>query len=186
MNKSECLTSDWQMIGFEDGVRGSGSQRLAKHRKACAKHGIVPDLAAYQRGRSEGLQEYCQPTKGFALGRSGASYAGACPAELEAGFLDAYDSGHRLWQLKTSVSSANRQIRSKKRELERVKKDLVAKEAALIGDEATNEQRLALLAQIKDLYETRGRLQAEIEDLIIVRTQRQGELYAYQAELSLE
>ncbi len=185
MNKAECLVSDWQMIGYEDGAGGSGSERLAKHRKACAKHGVVPDLAAYKKGRAEGLQEYCQPTRGFALGRSGASYTGACPAELEANFLDAYKTGHHLWQLKTSVSSANRQIRSKKRELERVKKDLVAKEAALISDEATNEQRLALLAQIKDLYETRGRLQAEIEDLIIVRTQRQGELYAYQAELNL-
>jgi len=186
MNKSECLTSDWQMIGFEDGVRGSGSQRLTKHRKACAKHGIVPDLAAYQRGRSQGLQEYCQPTKGFALGRSGASYAGACPAELEAGFLDAYNAGHHLWQLKTSVSSADRQINNKKRALDRVKKDLVAKEAALVSDEATSEQRLALLARVKELSEKRGQLQAEIEDLIIVRTQRQGELYAYQAELNLE
>ncbi len=186
MNKAECLVSDWQMIGYEDGARGSGSQRLAKHRKACAKHGVVPDLAAYKKGRSEGLQEYCQPTKGFALGRSGASYAGACPAELEADFLDAYDSGHHLWQLKTSVASANRKIRSKKRAFKQVKKDLVAKEAALISDEATNEQRLALLAQIKELYESRGRLQAEIEDLIIVRTQSQGELYAYQAELDIK
>ncbi|MEE8253390.1 MAG: DUF2799 domain-containing protein [Hyphomicrobium sp.] len=185
MNKAECLVSDWHMIGYEDGARGSGSQRLAKHRKACAKHGVVPDLAAYKEGRAAGLQEYCQPTKGFALGRSGASYAGACPAELEADFLDAYDSGHHLWQLKTSVTSANQQIGSKKRALKQVKQDLVAKEAALISDEATSEQRLALLAQIKDLYETRGRLQAEIEDMIIVRTRRQGELYAYQAELNL-
>lgn len=185
MNKAECLVSDWQMIGYEDGARGSGSQQLAKHRKACAKHAVVPDLAAYKKGRAEGLKEYCQPTKGFALGRSGASYAGACPAELEADFLNAYDSGHHLWQLKTSVASANRQISSKKRALKQVKKDVVAKEAALISDEATSEQRLALLAQIKELYETRGRLQAEIEDLIIVRTQSEGEFYAYQAELNL-
>ena len=186
MNKAECLVSDWQMIGYEDGARGSGSQRLAKHRKACAKHGIVPDLAAYQRGRSEGLQEYCQPTRGFALGTSGAAYAGACPAELEAGFLDAYNAGHHLWQLKTSVFSANRRIRSKKSALDQVKKDLVAKEAALVSDEATSEQRMALLAKVKELSEKRGQLQVEIEGLIIVRTQRQGELYAYQAELDLE
>ena len=186
MNKAECLVSDWQMIGYEDGARGSGSQRLAKHRKACAKHGVVPDLAAYKKGRAEGLQEYCQPTKGFALGRSGASYAGVCPAELEADFLDAFDTGHHLWQLKTSVARSNRQISSKKRALERVKKESAAKEAALVSDETTSEQRRALLAQIKALSETRGQLQAEIEDLIIVRTQRQGELYAYRAKLNVE
>ncbi len=173
------------MIGYEDGARGYGTDRLTRHRKACAKHSIVPDLAAYQEGRSQGLQEYCQPTKGFALGRSGASYPGACPAELEADFLAAYDTGHHLWQLKTSVASTNRLISSKRRGLEQVKQDLVVKEAALISDDSTSEQRLALLPQIKELYETRGRLRAEIEDLIIVRTRRQGELYAYQAQLDL-
>ena len=186
MNKAECLVSDWQMIGYEDGARGYGSQRLARHRKACAKHGIVPDLAAYQQGRSEGLREYCQPTKGFTLGSSGTSYGGVCPAELEADFLAAYNAGHHLRQLRASVASANGQISYRKRALEQVKKDLVAREAALVSDESTTEQRLALLAQIKELSETRGQLQAEIEDLIIVRTQREGELYAYQAELNLE
>ena len=63
---------------------------------------------------------------------------------------------------------------------------MVAREAALISDEATSEQRLVLLGQIKELAETRGQLHAEIEDLIVVRTQREGELYAYQAELKLE
>ncbi len=186
MNNADCLVSYWQMIGYEDGSRGYGSQRLARHRKACAKHGVIPDLAAYQQGRSEGLQEYCQPTKGFALGSSGATYGGVCPAELEANFLGAYNAGHHLRQLKASVASANGQISYRKRALEQVKKDLVAREAALISDEATREQRLVLLAQIKQLSESRGQLQAEIEDLIIVRTQREGELYTYQAELSLE
>ena len=186
MNRAECLVSDWQMIGFEDGARGYGSQHLARHRKACAKHGVAPDLTAYQQGRSEGLEEYCQPTKGFALGSNGAAYAGVCPADLEADFLDAYNAGHHLRQLRASVSSANGQISYKKRALEKVKQDMVAREAALISDEATSEERLVLLGQIKELSETRGQLQAEIEDLIVVRTQREGELYAYQAELRLE
>ena len=186
MNQAECLVSDWQMIGYEDGARGYGSERLARHRKACAKHAVVPDLAAYQQGRSEGLQEYCQPTKGFTLGSRGAPYRGVCPAELEGSFLDAYNSGHHLRQLRASVANANGQINYKKRALEQVKKDVVAREAAVVSDEATSKERLALLAEIKDLSETRGQLQAEIEDLIIVRTQREEELYAYQAELTLE
>ncbi len=186
MNKAECLVSDWQMIGYEDGARGYGSQQLARHRKSCAKHGVVPDLAAYQEGRSEGLHEYCRPTKGFALGNGGAAYGGVCPAELEVDFVDAYNAGHHLRKLRTSLASANRQISSKKKGLEQVKKDLVAREAALVSDEATSAERLALLAQIKELSETRGQLQAEIEDLIVVRTQREAELYAYQADLNLE
>ena len=184
MNKSECLVSDWQMIGYEDGARGYGTERLARHRKACAKHAVAPDLAAYQRGRSQGLQEYCQPTKGFVLGSSGARYGGVCPAELEADFLDAYNSGHHLRQLRASVTNAKGQIGYKKRALAKVKQDLVTREAALVSDESTSAIRIALLAEIKDLSERRGQLQAEIEALIVVRTRREEELYTYRAELN--
>ncbi len=184
MNKSECLVSDWQMIGYEDGARGYGTDRLARHRKACAKHGIAPRLAAYQEGRSQGLQEYCQPTKGFVLGSSGASYGGVCPTELEADFLDAYNSGYHLRQLRASVTNAKGQISYRKRALEKVKQDLVTKEAALVSDGTTSAVRLALLAEIKDLSERRGQLQAEIEGLIVVRTRREEELYTYRAELN--
>jgi hypothetical protein len=184
MNKSECLVSDWQMIGYEDGARGYGTDRLARHRKACAKHGIAPGLAAYQKGRSQGLQEYCQPTKGFVLGSSGASYAGVCPTELETGFLDAYSSGYHLRQLRASVTNAKGQISYRKRALEKVKQDLVTKEAVLVSDGTTSAVRLALLAEIKDLSERRGQLQAEIEGLIVVRTRREEELYTFKAELN--
>lgn len=184
MNKSECLVSDWQMIGYEDGARGYGTDRLSRHRKACAKHSVVPDLAGYQEGRLQGLQEYCQPTRGFALGNSGANYGGVCPTELEADFLDAYNSGHHLRQLRASVANAKGQISSKKRALKKVKQDLVKKEAALISDETTSEVRLALLAEVKDLSESRGQLQAEIEDLIVVRTRREEALTTYKAELN--
>ena len=41
-----------------------------------------------------------------------------------------------------------------------------------------------MLVEIKDLAERRGQLQAEIEDLIVARTQREEELYTYMAELN--
>ena len=48
MNADECVMSDWQTICFEDGARGYTMDRLGQHRKACAKHGVAPDLRAYQ------------------------------------------------------------------------------------------------------------------------------------------
>ena len=84
MNKAECLVSDWQMIGYEDGARGYGSQHLARHRKACAKHGVAPDLAAYQQGRSEGLCRSIGVNRPRALHSesNGAAYAGVAGAPL--------------------------------------------------------------------------------------------------------
>ena len=86
MGKDECLTSNWRSIGYEDGARGYPPERIGNHRKACAKHSVSPDLQAYQAGRAEGLQAFCQPHKGFQLGSRGGNYAGVCPAELEPDF----------------------------------------------------------------------------------------------------
>ena len=48
MSADECAVSDWNAIGYEDGAQGYTADRLGNHRKACAKHGVAPDLQAYQ------------------------------------------------------------------------------------------------------------------------------------------
>ena len=58
MSGDECMATDWSAVGFEDGARGYTTERFAKHRKACAKHGITADFNAYQNGREQGLVEY--------------------------------------------------------------------------------------------------------------------------------
>ncbi|MFB3107496.1 MAG: DUF2799 domain-containing protein, partial [Pseudomonadales bacterium] len=90
MSGDECVTSDWTTIGYEDGVRGHTADRIGQHRKACAKHGVTPDFAAYQSGRDLGLVEYCQPSRGFSVGSNGGRYNGVCSVNLEGDFLDAY------------------------------------------------------------------------------------------------
>ena len=35
LSKQECLVGDWQAIGYNDGVAGYQSERLASHAKAC-------------------------------------------------------------------------------------------------------------------------------------------------------
>ncbi len=55
----DCLTSDWQVTGFEDGFKGYGFGSLGGHRKTSTKHGIKRDLQAYRFGTEEGLQEFC-------------------------------------------------------------------------------------------------------------------------------
>ena len=69
MNKSECQTADWTMIGMEDGSRGRLSSYIGNHRSACAKFGITPDLDSYQSGHEQGVRHYCTGRNGFARGR---------------------------------------------------------------------------------------------------------------------
>lgn len=184
MSGDECVTSDWHAIGFEDGSRGLAADALGDRRKACAKHGVTPNFDAYQAGRAEGLHEFCRPTRGFNLGASGGYYNGVCPASNEASFVDAYNTGHQLFTLRSAVNAANAKINARKREQERVEEEIKQTEAALIAKETTTEDRVLLLADLKDLSERTGQIESEIFTLVEERANAEQELSSYQAILA--
>ena len=184
MSSEECVATDWSAIGYEDGARGYTTDRFSVHRKACAKHGITANFGSYQNGRDQGLVEYCQPGRGFNVGTSGGRYYGVCPANLEANFVDAYNVGHQLYTLRSNVNYANSAISAKEHELRSTEDAMLHAEAALIDRETTTEQRIILLAELKNLSEDTGRLEAEIRDLYEQRAQYQVELDAYQASVA--
>ena len=181
MSDEECLATDWSAVGYEDGARGYTAERFSRHRTACAKHGITADFGAYQAGREQGLVEYCQPGRGYDVGVSGGRYYGVCSADLEPGFLDAYNEGYQLYSLRANVNRANANINARERELDSVEDEMRAKEAALIAPETTTEQRILLVADLKDMSERTGELEAEIQMLYEERARAQAELDNYQA-----
>lgn len=180
MSSEECANSDWMAVGHEDGARGYTSDRFGSHRKACAKHGMTADFQAYQEGRELGLVEYCQPGRGFNLGAGGGRYYGVCAAELEPEFLDAFRAGQKLHTLRSHVDSANSQIYARESELEDVKARIRTTEAAIVSPETPNEERVLLLADLKELSERTGELEAEIEALVADRARHEQDLYHYE------
>jgi hypothetical protein len=181
MSDEECLATDWSAVGYEDGARGYTAERFSRHRTACAKHGITADFGAYQAGREQGLVEYCQPGRGYDVGVSGGRYYGVCSADLEPDFLAAYNEGYHLYTLRANVNRANANISSRERELEDVENEMRAKEAALIAPETTTQDRILLVADLKELSERTGELEAEIQMLYEERARAQAELDNYQA-----
>jgi uncharacterized small protein (DUF1192 family) len=184
MSGEECVATDWSAVGFEDGARGYTTERFSKHRKACAKHGVTADFAAYKHGRADGLAEYCQPGRGFSVGANGGRYYGVCQVDLEADFLDAYNAGYHLYTLQSNVNRASSSISSKERQLKAVHDKMRDKEAALIDAETTTEDRILLLADLKELSERTGKLEAEIRDLYAQRARYQVELDNYQVTVA--
>ena len=180
MSGDECMTSDWQTVGYEDGFRGYTGDRIGKYRKACSKHGVTPNLTDYMAGRERGLVEYCQPGRGFSVGSRGGRYNGVCSANQEGDFLDAYNVGYQLYTLRASVSRADSAIASKESELRHVEESIDANEAALISDETTSEERLVLLTELKNLSERVGQLETGIRALYEERARHQVELERYQ------
>jgi uncharacterized small protein (DUF1192 family) len=184
MSSEECVNSDWVAVGYEDGSRGYTTDKFGTRRKACAKHGVTADFQAYQQGRSEGLVEFCQPSRGYNLGVNGGAYHGVCDVAMEEEFLDAYRVGYELHSLRSNVSSANSKIYYKEAELERIKEEIRAKEAELISDGVSTENRILLLADLKDLSERTGELESEIERLVADRARYEYELQDYEATVA--
>ena len=83
MNESDCLTADWNLIGFEDGSFGKNESHIKQHRKDCAGHGVTPDLSAYRQGHFDGSKRFCKANNGFSRGRQGKDYNRSCPQQLQ-------------------------------------------------------------------------------------------------------
>lgn len=172
MSKNECLTADWHAIGYESGIRGQRESQISEHRKACAEHGVTPNLARYLEGREAGLQKFCEPGNGYRLGRAGTRYAGVCPPRLEDGFLRSYSAGRQLYDMQQNINRLGRRIRARQAELKNVNGDIADKQAELIAAGATASQRALLLTQLLDLQEKAKDIQ---RDIYYARVQRDSE-----------
>jgi hypothetical protein len=176
MSGEECATADWAAVGYEDGANGYPTERLGDHRKACAKHGYTPDFAAYRQGREQGLVEYCQTGRGFKAGESGANYHGVCPPELEEDFLSGYRIGHHLHTLRSAISDKSSDIHRNERNIKKLEEDIRDKEAVLANNELNSDDRRDLLDEIKRMSERMGRLKADIDLLVVERSDLRAEL----------
>lgn len=165
MNKDECLTADWQSIGFEDGSKGQPASRIGEHRKACAKHGVQPDMEAYTRGRDDGLKEFCRPANGYQYGLNGNMYHGVCPKDLAGPFESAYNHGHEIFTVGKKVKSTTNEIERAKKELEQTKKSLSTKEAQIVHANLSSTARQNLMDETKELAKTQGTLEGKITSL---------------------
>lgn len=103
LNEDECQTVDWKQLGDSDGTQGHGQTRIAKHAKACERHGVPINTAAYNEGWRAGISRYCTPQNGFNIGRRGASHAGTCPSDLAGPFEAAYRPAYKLGRAENRV-----------------------------------------------------------------------------------
>jgi len=181
MNQNECLTADWRTIGYEDGVNGYSGDRIAQYRKACAKYGVTTNLDLYQRGRAQGLLEFCQPANGYRAGVQGRSYNGVCPASLEPKFIAAYGAGHQLYVLQSKVSSTDAQIEYKRSELNSLEHGVAAKAVQVTSNDSTAQDRADALIDAEQTAERIGRLKAEIRQLETDRIKYERDLETYRA-----
>lgn len=184
MDKPTCVAADWRTVGYNDGVQGRTLDALEQHTNDCTRHGAPPQLEAYTTGRNSGLVVFCQPWQGYGYGLRNKAYAGVCPANLEPGFLAAYEDGRRQHRLQSSYDNLRRQVQRADRRIDSLDADLGNKERRLVAKDLDTNQRLKLIDQIRRLAEERGRLYEQLPVLESQLVDADAELAAYQAAMA--
>ncbi len=175
LNKSECKSADWQIIGLEDGASGQHLSYIKNHRKACAEYGITPNLNLYQDGHAEGLTQFYTAEVGFAQGKRGHLYNGVCPVELRRSFLYGYERGRELYLLQKEINQISSHIGKNKSLQEEMQTDIDELELKLISNTGSTTKRLSMLQELKKQQTSYTRLESEIHNLELDSARLQGE-----------
>lgn len=157
MSEDQCRVGDWGGQGLRDGSAGLPMSRLEDHAKACARHGVAPEVTPYRSAREDGLRSYCRLERGFEEGRAGRSYHGVCRAEEEAEFLPAFQDGLRLHAAESALEAAGSELNSAVAWIEDREDKLQAKQRELGEDGKTDAEREKIRERIA---EVRGELRS--------------------------
>jgi hypothetical protein len=155
LSEDQCLAGNWDGIGYSDGSNGYGTGRYGDHVKACEKFGVVPDQAGYMTGRARGLTVYCQPGRGFQVGRQGNSYGGVCPASLEGPFLAGYSDGRVVWDAQQRYSRAQTAINEAEQRSNDIERAMAEAETRLADSAVSDNEKKAIRERLKALRDDR-------------------------------
>jgi hypothetical protein len=140
-----CSNTDWYALGLADGRAGHPAERIAQHRKACAKLGIEPDELRYLQGRRDGIGDYCRPENAFREGLAGRDYQGGCDATFARNHRAAHD------------------VATLRKEVEANRSAIGWREAEIRGNSASDARRDNLRREVRDLERTRETLRPRLQ-----------------------
>lgn len=158
LSKQECQQADWYLIGVEDGARGYDIEHIGRHREACARVEVVPDIERYRAGLAEGHSRYCTEQKGYAVGASGGQHQNVCTGEMAAVFNTAYSHGREYYRLKQAVTDLEGQLEDYHQSLEALAEEAAYHEEQLLHHARTSEQRRSHLQDIRDIERRIGEI----------------------------
>lgn len=120
LSPSECQVANWQAIGYTDGTQGRYPDYIMQHAKACSKVGISPNSDAWEKGRQQGLTQYCTRQNAYQLGQRGSSLRAVCPAHLITSLNEAHKQGYGIYQTKQAINNIKQQINQDEKTLNKL------------------------------------------------------------------
>ncbi len=165
LSKSECLTANWETIGYGDGTNGYKASRINQHRSACAEHGVTPDLNAYTKGRERGLAQYCIPSTGYRKGLSGYAYNGVCRGKHERAFVEALNYGLVVYKANRRLSALKSKYDNQRRYITKLEDELHFKEEQIVSGRLSKVKALMLLNETKEIAEELGKAKRDLNNI---------------------
>ena len=152
LSKQECMVGDWQAIGYNDGVAGYYSDRLASHAKACAKTSVTPDYQLWERGRQLGLKQYCTVTSAYNVGRRGRKLNNVCAIALASSLQVANQKRLDYYTLDNQLDKDRRLLETAEEEFKKLKN------GEMLDFETEKEARARLLSLPIELRDIEHRI----------------------------
>ena len=159
LSKQECMVGDWQTIGYNDGVAGYHSDRLASHTKACAKAGVAPDYQSWERGRQSGLQQYCTVNNAYNVGRRGRQLNTVCPVANARMLQQANQQGLDYYKLDSQLDDDKRLLDTYQAEFHKLEN------GDMLDFANEKEARARLLSLSDEIRQTKRRIQSTQKQL---------------------
>ena len=165
MGPTECQYLDWRVKGEFDGREGAPVEKFEKYQKQCLKHNIMPDQTAWLQGREDGLQLFCVPDVGFAVGRQGKQYHDVCPPYTELAFIRGYRDGLSYYHAESEVNRVRSQINRKESRYDNYELDIQNFRQELEADDLSQEDRDGLEYKINKRITELGKIRYELRSL---------------------
>ncbi|MGP5210735.1 DUF2799 domain-containing protein [Psychrobacter alimentarius] len=94
LTPQQCQDSNWQEVGYADGLRGRSGAYFGHYANSCASvGGATPNRIQWEQGRQQGLKNYCTELNAYKLGREGYDWQPVCPLEGIEKLEEAYSQG---------------------------------------------------------------------------------------------
>ena len=94
LTAQQCQASNWQEVGYADGVNGRSGAYFGHYTDSCARvTSATPNRILWEQGRQQGLKKYCTELNAYKTGREGYDWQPVCPLEGIDKLEEAYAQG---------------------------------------------------------------------------------------------
>lgn len=115
IDKNDCAKSNWEEIGYKDGILGASSAKIFEYQKLCGSGAVsVNQQSLYEAGRIRGLTQYCAPKGAYQAGAEGREFQSVCEKTSEEELLRHHSAGRKVFLKKQELALVREEIEKRR------------------------------------------------------------------------